>query len=159
MSAINEFLLANDLRISRNPCISPDYCLDWPALAATLKSGAGLITYPRSRFDTAAGSWTIVENATGDHAWILESAAGSSVGGGGLELTGGHTAFPATWEFLLLMKNRIQAHDPSNAFPMFRILPNRNVNPIFVKHGRGDHFTRPVCIKFSGKQVALGHRG
>ncbi|MEY4005577.1 MAG: hypothetical protein RLZZ221_1673, partial [Verrucomicrobiota bacterium] len=34
MSAINRFLLENNLRITTNPCVSPDFCLDWPALRA-----------------------------------------------------------------------------------------------------------------------------
>ena len=45
MSAINRFLLDHNLRIATNPCVSPDFCLDWPALLAKLKAGgAGDIT-------------------------------------------------------------------------------------------------------------------
>ena len=36
MRGINRFLLDNNIRISYNPCISPDFCLDWPALRAKL---------------------------------------------------------------------------------------------------------------------------
>ena len=36
MSAINRFLLENNLRIATNPCVSPDFCLDWLALKAEL---------------------------------------------------------------------------------------------------------------------------
>ena len=39
MSAINQFLLRNNLRIAQNPCVSPDFCLDWPALLADLQAG------------------------------------------------------------------------------------------------------------------------
>ena len=41
MSAINSFLLKNNLRIAQNPCVSPDFCLDWPALQADLRAGRG----------------------------------------------------------------------------------------------------------------------
>ena len=37
MRPINRFLLDHNIRISRNPCISPDFCLDWAALRAKLK--------------------------------------------------------------------------------------------------------------------------
>jgi hypothetical protein len=39
MSSINAFLLTNNLRIATNPCVSPDFCLDWPALLADVKAG------------------------------------------------------------------------------------------------------------------------
>ena len=39
MTPINEFLLQHKLRIAQNPCVSPDFCLDWEALAAKLKAG------------------------------------------------------------------------------------------------------------------------
>ena len=39
MRSINTFLTTNRIRIAHNPCISPDFCLDWPALSAALKSG------------------------------------------------------------------------------------------------------------------------
>ncbi|MEI7799589.1 MAG: hypothetical protein WCI28_05305 [Opitutaceae bacterium] len=42
MSAINAFLLQHNLRIAQNPCISPDFCLDWRC-AATAKL---LASYP-----------------------------------------------------------------------------------------------------------------
>ena len=51
MSAINAFLLEHDLRIAQNPCISPDFCLDWTALAADVQAGR-VREYPGSRFAT-----------------------------------------------------------------------------------------------------------
>jgi hypothetical protein len=36
MSAINTFLLQNNLRIATNPCVSPDFCLDWAGLRAAI---------------------------------------------------------------------------------------------------------------------------
>ncbi|MEO6873236.1 MAG: hypothetical protein ABI222_00300, partial [Opitutaceae bacterium] len=70
MKPINAFLLKNDLRIAQNPCVSPDFCLDWPALQADLRAGR-CQTYEKSRFRTAAGEWTLLENDAGDCAWKL----------------------------------------------------------------------------------------
>ncbi len=115
MSAINAFLLKNNLRIAQNPCISPDFCLDWPALQADLRAGRGR-EQPKSRFRTAAGEWTLLENDAGDCAWQLH-AKGQPLNEG-VSLDGGTTAFPATWENLLKLKNLIQEHDPaSTIFP------------------------------------------
>lgn len=117
MSPINEFLLHNDLHVANNPCISPDFCLDWPALAADLKTGNAITRHPKSRIDTAAGTWELVENSTGDHAWIFEGQD-PSLPGDTLDLGDGRMAFPATWKNLLRLKNLIHEHDPeSTAFP------------------------------------------
>lgn len=114
MSAINAFLLKNNLRIAQNPCVSPDFCLDWPALQADLRAGkAG--EYAKSRFATKAGEFTLVENAAGDCAWKLH-AAGSPLADG--VMIGDATFFPATWTNLLTLKNLIQEHDAgSTIFP------------------------------------------
>src|SRR5947199_352774 len=72
MSSINAFLLKHNLRIATNPCVSPDFCLDWPALRTDLTSGKALKVYPKSRFETKAGAWTLLENEQGDCAWRLE---------------------------------------------------------------------------------------
>ena len=122
MSSINAFLLQHNLRIAQNPCIAPDYCLDWPALSARLVSGAPLQEWSKSRFDTAAGAWTLIEDpATGDCAWRLEARQpGHAVGllDGGIALSGELAVFPATWANLLKLKNLIQEHDPaSTIFP------------------------------------------
>jgi hypothetical protein len=115
MSAINRFLLDHRLRIASNPCISPDFCLDWPALRAQLPGAVK--QYPRSRFETAQGSWELVENDQGDCAWIL-SGTGDSGLSDGIDLGPGQKAFPATWHNLLVLKNRIQEQDPdSTIFP------------------------------------------
>ncbi|AOS44493.1 hypothetical protein Verru16b_01555 [Lacunisphaera limnophila] len=114
MSAINQFLLSNNLRIASNPCVSPDFCLDWPALQADIRTGR-VCEYAKSRFATKAGEFTLVENALGDCAWKLH-AAGTVLPDG---LThGGATFFPASWANLLKLKNLIQEHDPeSTIFP------------------------------------------
>ena len=117
MRPINEFLLANDLRIATNPCVSPDFCLDWPTLAAALRSGSQLTVHSKSRVATKAGWFHLVENAHGDHAWVFEGD-GRPLTGEALELGDGRTAFPASWENLLILKNLIQEHDPeSTVFP------------------------------------------
>ena len=118
MSAINEFLLSNQLRIANNPCISPDFCLDWPCLAADLQSGSGITEHPKSRFETADSGWLLAENAAGDHAWILEGEGKDALAGESLDLGNGRVAFPASWEHLLELKNLAQEHDPeSTIFP------------------------------------------
>src|ERR1044072_8681206 len=99
MSSINAFLLKNNLRIATNPCVSPDFCLDWPALRAELLAGSGLKIYPKSRFETRAGAWTLLEAASGDCAWRLE-ARGDALADG-VALADGATAFPATFSNLL----------------------------------------------------------
>jgi hypothetical protein len=114
MSAINQFLLSNNLRIAQNPCVSPDFCLDWPALQADIKVGK-VTEYAKSRFATAAGEFTLVENALGDCAWKLHAAASP------LEDGVSHanaTFFPASWANLLRLKNLSQEHDAaSTIFP------------------------------------------
>ena len=82
MRRINRFLIENNLRISNNPCISPDFCLDWPALRAKL-TAASVKERPNTRFETAAGQWVLLEDeATCDCAWKLkprETSAGSEL--------------------------------------------------------------------------------
>lgn len=114
MSAINEFLLKNNLRIAQNPCVSPDFCLDWPALSTDVKSG-NVTEYAKSRFTIAAGYVTLVENAAGDCAWKLIADASPLSEGVAHD---GATYFPATWGNLLKLKNLIQEHDEdSTIFP------------------------------------------
>lgn len=114
MSAINAFLLRHDLHIARNPCVSPDFCLDWPTLQADLAAGLAA-EHPKSRFATRAGEFTLVENARGDCAWKLRGDCAPLAGGVRL---GGATYFPATWPNLLALKNLAQEHDAaSTIFP------------------------------------------
>ena len=123
MRPINRFLLENGLRIAANPCVSPDFCLDWPGLARRLSEGpsGGLTAYPKSRFETAAGAWSLVEDAAGDCAWSLEPAGpGDPLRAleGGMRAGPDALYFPATWENLLRLKNLVQEHDPgSTIFP------------------------------------------
>jgi hypothetical protein len=120
---INQFLVSNGIRISQNPCISPDCCLDWSALSARIAAGEAPHVWPRSRFETAAGAWHLLEDlATGDCAWKLELRAGAdptvgTLSDGVLAPDGSHM-YPASWENLLRMKNLVLEHDPeSTIFP------------------------------------------
>jgi hypothetical protein len=122
MSAINRFLLQNDLRVASNPCVSPDFCLDWSALSAKLTAGAELKAYPKSRFSTKAGEFTLLEDpATGDCAWQLESlqpGAQMKVLSDGISPAGPRAYFPASFANLLKLKNLAQEHNPaSTIFP------------------------------------------
>ena len=119
MSAIDTFLLENDLRIASNPCVSADFCLDWRSLSARLAAAEGLTRYPRSRVQMAAGTVELVSDARGDHASILESqqADARALLESGVALGDGRTAFPATFANLLRLKNLVQEHNP--AAPIF----------------------------------------
>src|SRR5690606_38230235 len=101
MSPINAFLLQHHLRIATNPCVSPDFCLDWPAVVERAKAGA-LRAYPKSRFATRMGEFTLLEDpATGDCAWRLETAGGAreaaTVLGDGVALDERVACFPASF--------------------------------------------------------------
>lgn len=121
MRGINQFLLDNNIRIAQNPCISPDFCLDWPALHARLDEES-VKERPNSRFETAAGNWILLEDETTcDCAWKLEPREGEAATGvlaDGQRMADGSVAFPATWENLLRLKNAVQEYDPgSTIFP------------------------------------------
>jgi hypothetical protein len=121
MSKINDFLLQNSLRIADNPCVSPDFCLDWPALRGSLVRGDAVHEHSASELRTALGSFTLLENAEGDHAWLLrgDAAHAQSALHDGARLPNGDAVFPATWHNLLCLKNLIQEHDSqSTVFPI-----------------------------------------
>jgi hypothetical protein len=120
MSAINRFLLENELSIRENPCVSPDFCVDFSRLAERLKRADGIAHYAKSRFTVAAGSFTLAEDADGDCAWILKSnrADAQTTLSHGVALATDTLAFPATWQNLLRVKNLVQEHDAgSSIFP------------------------------------------
>ena len=122
MSSINQFLLEANLRIATNPCVSPDFCLDWPALRTKCLEKAALINWEKSTFPTAAGRWTLLEDAvTGDCAWHLVAFVGidaAAVLADGAASGACEAVFPATFANLLQLKNLIQSHDPeSTIFP------------------------------------------
>jgi hypothetical protein len=122
MRHINRFLLDHHLRVSENPCISPDFCLDWEALKTKLPDGGAIKEWAPSRFETAHGAWTVFEDeSTGDCAWRLRArdpSRAAEVLADGIPIGQGAAAFPASWENLLRLKNLVQEHDPgSTIFP------------------------------------------
>ena len=65
MSAINRFLLEHNLRIATNPCVSPDFCLDWQALSDQLRAGK-TPDEVRAYFVDKYGEWILLSpRATG----------------------------------------------------------------------------------------------
>ncbi|HEY4158344.1 MAG TPA: hypothetical protein VGM29_09610 [Polyangiaceae bacterium] len=122
MSKINEFLSKNQLTIADNPCISPDFCLDFAALRGHVERKEGLTPYPLSQFEIAAGSLSLVEDARGDHGWLLDSTRPAvealALLDGGVVSTSGQLLFPASFANLLKIKNLAQQHDgASTIFP------------------------------------------
>jgi hypothetical protein len=112
---INEFLLRHNLRLASNPCVSPDFCLEPERIA-----DPAFVEWPKSRFETKAGAWTLAEDRTnGDCAWILRVSSAEIVKlDGGLDASDGTRRFPASWENLLALKNLVQEHDAgSTIFP------------------------------------------
>ncbi|MES1188057.1 MAG: tagaturonate epimerase family protein [Myxococcales bacterium] len=120
MSAINQFLLSARLSIRENPCVSPDFCLDFMRLLERLRRDENITHFAKSRFAVAAGTITLAEDADGDCAWILKSnrADAPKTLADGVALATDTTAFPATWQNLLRIKNLVQEHDAgSTIFP------------------------------------------
>jgi hypothetical protein len=152
---INRFLVENNLRIARNPCISPDYCLDWAALAPKLPDGAGITCWPKSGFSTAVGKWTLLEDeSTGDCAWLLAPLGGArhkNVLAEGIPCRGGLHVFPATWKNLLRLKNLVQDHDPGST-----IFPSIGGTPGMGTLGVGSRFTTLHWPAVEWSMAALG---
>jgi hypothetical protein len=121
VSTINTFLLKNRLFISHNPCVSPDFCLDWNALKLDLRGEQNVIYFPQSRFVVPGGIGRLVCNDNGDHAWIIKwenSSQSATFLKDGMELKVSVFAYPATFENLLILKNLIQEVNPaSTIFP------------------------------------------
>ena len=138
MRRINTFLVENDLRIAHNPCISPDFCLDWRTLSSKVTVGAPLKEWPASRFSTAAGEWTLIEDeSVGDCAWLLHARGRSTdTLEHGIDVRDGVFAFPATWENLLRLKNAIQEHDLAST-----VFPSSGANLARSTLGIGARFT------------------
>ncbi len=123
MKPINEFLLRNELRLLDNPCVSPDFCLDWDAMASAIAAGEALSIHSKSGFETAQGEWVVVESSMGDHAWKLTASADKAETCA-LEpclLHEGAYYYPASFENLVRIKNLVQEHDENSAiFPTAR---------------------------------------
>lgn len=153
MTKINEFLLDNDLRIASNPCVSPDFCLDWPHLSKDLREGKSLKWYPASRFSTRAGEWELAENRYGDHAWVLnpKDADVPGLSGDSILLDDGRLAYPATWAHLLELKNRILEFNPGST-----IFPSTSDRLGRSTIGVGARFT---TLHWPGVDWAMSHLG
>ena len=142
MSRINDFCLSNNIRIAENPCVSPDFCLDWAHLSnryfeagAADKSWPDLTFYDKSRFAISSGQVVLVEDPqTGDHAWFIDGGNPDRLNDG-IHLGGQRYAFPATWDNLLTIKNLVQEYQPSSTiFPSATWLVQSG-NPSVSAHG------------------------
>ena len=137
MTKINDFLRKNQLHIAQNPCISPDFCLDWPSLQRALTSGA-VQRHALSEVQTALGSFTLVEDVTGDHAWLVRGDTGRALAAlsEGILLPSGEAAFPATWANLLELKNLLQEQSPQST-----VFPSASGSLAYSSLGVGARFT------------------
>jgi tagaturonate epimerase len=154
MSPINAFLLKNNLRIATNPCVSPDFCLDWDQLAAKARGyeAANLKHYATSTFQTAEGSWTLFEDvSTGDCGWLLKKKQGASVKTlqQGVALSSGDEIYPASFVNLIALKNLIQAFDSSST-----IFPTAGADLGKRTLGIGARFT---TLHWIGVEWAMAH--
>ncbi|MES2697112.1 MAG: tagaturonate epimerase family protein [Verrucomicrobiota bacterium] len=120
MSAINRFLLENNLRIATNPCVSPDFCLDWEGLSRKVLGAelSDIHFYHKSHFETKQGSWTLFEDReTGDCGWRADGAGVTVdlLDSGVVAISHKTRAvFPATFANLLRLKNLVQEHNPKS---------------------------------------------
>jgi hypothetical protein len=143
--AINDFLLAQKIRIRSNPAVSPDLCLDPLALeqavraalpvlrdfvsarksagaAPTIRMAAGGIDlFPASELAIDRWRFFLVEDrASGDAGLLVEGAVSLPVAGAiplGEELQ----LLPLRWDGLAALKNIVQQHDPGcTVFPVAR---------------------------------------
>ncbi|MBT6379076.1 MAG: hypothetical protein HOJ89_02540, partial [Opitutales bacterium] len=152
MKAINRFLLDNAIRIAQNPCISPDFCLDWDELKGNLTSGERVVVHEKSAFNTAAGQWVVVEDINGDHAWRLSGASdGLDTGLSDRAEIGGFVYFPASLENLVAIKNRVQEVNPTSA-----IFPSAGGNLGKSTLGIGARFT---TLHWPGVDWAMANLG
>jgi len=154
MSPINAFLLKNNLRIATNPCVSPDFCLDWDNLSGKARGheAANLKHYATSTFQTAEGSWTLFEDvSTGDCGWLLKKKQGASVKTlqQGVALSSGDEIYPASFVNLIALKNLIQAFDSSST-----IFPTAGADLGKRTLGIGARFT---TLHWIGVEWAMAH--
>ena len=77
LSPINQFLTSHNLLISYNPCISPDFCLNWEKLKSSIEAER-FKHHAKSEFSTVHGTWILIENEDGDHAWELTAKVETS---------------------------------------------------------------------------------
>ncbi|MFM2091052.1 MAG: hypothetical protein RLZZ127_1541, partial [Planctomycetota bacterium] len=81
---INDFCRRHGIAIAANPCVSPDFCLDWPGLARRLRAEAQpsatltLSRYAHARLAVAGASLELVSDEMGDHAWVAKGHDGKA---------------------------------------------------------------------------------
>jgi hypothetical protein len=118
MRAVNLFLRESGNTIARNPCVSPDFCLDWPAMRRRLEAPweGVLVRHHKSSVAAGGGELTLIEDpSSGDCAWAFTRGAAPLEDGFS---SGDISYFPASWSNLLRVKNLVQEHDPgSTVFP------------------------------------------
>lgn len=148
MSRINSFLLRHNLRIAHNPCVSPDFCLDWSSLRKKLQTSQAVTDFPRSRFEIAAGNVTLTADETGDHAWLVESTGVVPLSEG-VKLRPGLFAYPASYENLLGLKNLVQQHDVAST-----IFPSASDTLAYCSLGVGARFT---TLHWPAVEWAMSH--
>jgi hypothetical protein len=154
MKAINQFLLEHHIRIAENPCISPDFCLDWPGLSSAIAADA-VTAHEASRVETNSGTFSLVSNDHGDHAWKLEPGTGASIPdtfSEGRQIGDAHY-FPTTFENLIAFKNLVQESDPGST-----VFPGTEANLSRSTLGVGARFTTLHWpgVFWAMKQLGIG---
>lgn len=141
--AINDFLLANGIRIRSNPAISPDLCLDPASLEKAARAALpvlkGLVRaakdqprgtrlrvaadrldfFPASMLDAGRWRFFVVEDRTNGDAGLIVDGPDALPVPGAVALGEGFQFLPMLWGGLAALKNLIQKHDPaSTVFPV-----------------------------------------
>jgi hypothetical protein len=141
--AINDFLLANGIRIRSNPAISPDLCLDPASLEKAARAALpvlkGLVRaakdqprgthlsvaadrldfFPASMLDAGRWRFFVVEDRSNGDAGLLVDGSDALPVPGAVALGEGFQFLPMLWGGLAALKNLIQKHDPaSTVFPV-----------------------------------------
>jgi hypothetical protein len=142
-SAINDFLLANKIRIRSNPAISPDLCLDPSALEkdvrAALPALKGLVQgakdqprgaclpvaagrldfFPASQLDVGHWRFFVVEDHTNGDAGLIVHGPDAPPVPGVVVMGEDLHLLPLRWDGLAALKNLVQSDDPaSTVFPV-----------------------------------------
>jgi hypothetical protein len=141
--AINDFLLANEIWIRSNPAISPDLCLDPPALERAAREALpalkGLVRaaedkrrsahprlaagpldfFPASELKVGRWRFFVVEHRANGDAGLLVDGPDKLPVPGALALDGEFQLVPMLWSGLPALKNLVQKHDAeSTVFPV-----------------------------------------
>ncbi|MEM9160717.1 MAG: tagaturonate epimerase family protein [Verrucomicrobiota bacterium] len=108
---INHFLIENSFDLSSNPCVSPDFCLDWTRCRSNLKEGR-FTEYPKSKITLKSGATlSLIEDQENDHAWKLTDLTQFEFLSQGTQIDE-VLYFPASFENLIALKNRLLEDDP-----------------------------------------------